>query len=630
LLEDNTSYFIAADFDGKNWKENAIDFIMACEKHDLLAYLECSRSGNGGHVWIFFEDKYPAYKSRSIVFSVLREAKIIDQFEKEDAFDRLFPNQDMHSGEGIGNLIALPLQGESRNIGNTVFLDWKNNCKPFSDQWKVLSAFKKTSSEALDDLHKIFTFGDVDEKANSKNAVKIVLKEQLFIKKNNLPKLVVNFIRENLNFSNSEVVIKKRMGMSVYGMEKYFKLISDFENMIAIPRGFLNELISFLGEQNIKYEIVDERKRLESVKYESKIKLFDYQKEAVEEIMSSENGLLVAPPGSGKTIIGIDIITKLKQPALILVHKKQIFNQWIERIESFAGIPKREVGQFVSSKKKIGNKITVAMVQTLNKLENIKELGDKFGLVIVDECHHVPAKMFRNVITKLNPYYLYGFTATPERKNNDEKLIFIYLGEVLHAIEKSAQKEVSNDKINNAPEVVIRETVIEVPFKVKTDNVQLLYRILTFDSNRNKQIAEDIKQEVEKGLKCLVLTERKEHIEVLNYYLKKEYETIELSGDLTEKQRKEKIKQIHDGNFQVLLATGQLVGEGTDFNNLDCLFLVFPFAFQGKLTQYIGRIQRGNGKKGKVYDYRDSRVNYLNRLFKKRLKYYQRHYFFGA
>lgn len=626
LLEDDSSYFIAADFDDKNWQENAIDFIRACEKHELFAYLERSRSGNGGHVWIFFEDKYPAYKSRVVALGILRAAKIIDQFEKEDAFDRLFPNQDFHSGEGMGNLIALPLQGEARNIGNTLFLDWKNDCKSFPNQWGLLSAVQKNSTKILNALHEKFTAGDVDEKVSSKNVVKIILRQQLLIRKNNLPKSVVNFIREKLNFFNSEVAIRKRMGVSVYGLEKYFKLVEDFENSIAIPRGFLNELVSFLGEQNIKYEIIDQRNKLEPTKYESRIKLFNYQKESVVEMLNLENGLLVAPPGSGKTIIAIDIIAKLKQPTLIFVHKKQIFNQWLERIESFTGISKKEIGQFAGNKKQLGKQITVAMVQTLNKLENIKELEDKFGLIIVDECHHMPAKMFRNAITKLNPYYLYGLTATPERKNNDEKLIFIYLGEILHTIEKSAQSGIENSKFNDSPEVFIKETKLEVPFKVKTDNAQLLYRILIFDSDRNKQIAEDIKKEVEKGLKCLVLTERKEHIEVLNYYLKKEYETIELSGSLPEKQRKEKIKQIQDGNFQILLATGQLIGEGTDFHNLDCLFLVFPFAFQGKLTQYIGRVQRGSGKQNKVYDYRDAKIDYLDRLFKKRLKYYQKNF----
>jgi hypothetical protein len=153
LLEDNTSYFISADFDGEKWQSNAVDFMKGCEKYNLPAYLERSRSGNGGHVWIFFEDKYPAYKSRNIATSILKEAKIIDQFEKEDAFDRLFPNQDVHSGEGFGNLIALPLQGESRNIGNTIFLSWKKEFKPIVDQWEYLAKVEKLAVKKLDEVY---------------------------------------------------------------------------------------------------------------------------------------------------------------------------------------------------------------------------------------------------------------------------------------------------------------------------------------------------------------------------------------------------------------------------------------------------------------------------------------------
>jgi superfamily II DNA or RNA helicase len=392
---------------------------------------------------------------------------------------------------------------------------------------------------------------------------------------------------------------------------------------VAVPRGFLNELVDFLNEQNIKFEIVDERSKLKPVKFETSHKLFGYQEGAVKEIVTAENGLLVSPPGSGKTIIGIDIIAKLKQPTLILVHKKQIFDQWLERIEGFLNIPKREIGQYVSSKKKMGKKITVAMVQTLSRMEDLKELNANFGLVIIDECHHMPAKMFRGVITKLSPFYLYGLTATPERKNNDGNLISIYLGDVLHKIENDFRVDEKGLR-RDTPKVIISETNLEVPFKVKTDNFQMLSKIIVFDSNRNRQIIEDIKKEASGGKKCLVLTERKEHIEVLSCYLKKEFEIIELSGDLTEKKRREKIKQIEDGNFQILLATGQLIGEGTDFKNLESLFLVFPFAFQGKLTQYIGRIQRGSEGENKIYDYRDKKVEYLERFFKKRLKYYEK------
>ena len=520
-------------------------------------------------------------------------------------------------------MIALPLQGESRKIGNTVFLDWENNFEPYPDQWIFLQKVEKVSEKTLDNLHDQFNGKSKTIKKSNQKSLTITIREQLLIDKNKLPRAVVNFLRDELNFFNLEYTIRKKMGINVHKVERYFKLIEDIDGKIAIPRGFLQKLKDFLSEQGIAFEIVDERTKLKNIKFETDHKLFDHQEKAVKEILEAENGLLVAPPGSGKTIMGIDIIAKLKQPTLILVHKKQIFNQWLERVEGFLNIPKKDIGQFVAAKKKIGKKVTVAMVQTLNRLEKLNELTDKFGLVIVDECHHMPAKMFRNIITKLNPYYLYGFTATPERKNNDEKLIYIYLGEVLHTIDANYNQP-KNEK--SKMEVIVRETNLEIPFKVKVDNFQTLYKIISFDSERNRAIIEDIKKETDKGLKCLVLTERKEHVEVLGHYLKKDYEIIQLTGDLTTKQCKEKIQQIYDGNFQILLATGQLIGEGTDFPNLDRLFLVFPFAFQGKLTQYIGRIQRGGQSSNKLYDYRDKKVEYLERLFKKRLKYYQKNF----
>lgn len=223
-------------------------------------------------------------------------------------------------------------------------------------------------------------------------------------------------------------------------------------------------------------------------------------------------------------------------------------------------------------------------------------------------------------------------TATPERKNNDVKLIFIYLGEILYEIEKDFCDKKSLLNKNNAGEkfqktkLIIRETDLKIPFKIKTSDFQILSKIMIFDSNRNEQIINDIKKEANKSLRCLVLTERKEHVEVLSYYLKKEYEIITLTGDLTQRQRKEKIKQIEAGNFQVLIATGQLIGEGTDFPNLDCLFLVYPFSFSGKLTQYIGRIQRGSNGNNIIYDYRDSNIDYLEKLFKKRKSYYTKNF----
>ena len=635
LLESNESYFVAADFDEGDWDKDILKFYKKCAEFDLPVYIERSKSGKGGHAWLFFENKYPAFKSRNIAINILREAKIIDHFTKEDSFDRLFPNQDVLSGKGFGNLIALPLYGKARKDSNTVFLDPENDLSPFDDQWELLSRTQKITLAKLDNLYDKFNGKlkphETSKKETSGAQLHLVIAEQIYISKTNLPRALINFLREELNFINSEFLIKKRMGVSTHKVERYFKLIESNEDSYIIPRGFLSKLINFLDENGIRFTAQDKRKKCEEINLGNSCQLYDYQVKAVKEMLTEDSGILVAPPGAGKTIIGIELIARLKQPTLILVHKKQIYEQWLERIESFLNIPKREIGQICSGKKTVGKKITVAMLQTLSKIENPAEgLGlNDIGLVLVDECHHVPAQTFRKVITKLNPYYLYGLTATPKRKHNDEKLIYIFLGEILYEIDAKfnlLQAEENTAATNSVTKVLIKNTGIDVPFKVKMDNFQLLSKILTFDSSRNRLIADDVINETKDGNKCLILTERKEHVETLSYYFKSGYEVITLTGDLSEKQKKEKLKQIHYGNFQILIATGQLIGEGTDFPSLNRLFLVYPFSFEGKLTQYIGRIQRGKNIDNIIYDYRDIKIDYLEKFYKKREKYYKKHF----
>jgi len=561
----------------------------------------------------------------------LKQLKIIDQYDKEDSFDRLFPNQDHLTGRGIGNLIALPLQGEARKKGNTVFLNPENDFNQYDNQWDVLNNVKKIPVAYLDHIYNLLCKDKGNKKVTFYSKLVLTLKEQVYINKHNLPKIVINYLKDNLNFYNSDYIIKKRIGVSVYGLEKYFNLIQQTNDSIAIPRGFLHRLKAFLHKNEIDFEFRDERKKLDPIKIESNLNLYEYQHAAIDTITRSENGILVAPPGSGKTIIGINLVVRHKQPTLILVHKKQIFEQWLERIENFLYIPKREIGKLGAGKKKMGDKITVAMVQTLNRGEDFKDIADKIGMVIVDECHHIPAKMFRSVITKFKPYYLYGLTATPERKNNDERLIFIYLGDILYTIDrdflkkKNSLQQVSGN-VKYVPKIIIHDTDLYVPFQVNMDNFQILSKIMIFDSNRNQLIVKDIADNIRKGLRALVLTERKEHVEVLSYYLKREFEIITLTGDLNTTQRKFKIKQIESGNFQLIIATGQLIGEGTDFPNLDVLFLAYPFSFSGKLTQYIGRIQRGDNKEKAIFDYRDRRIEYLEKQFKHRLRYYKKNF----
>ncbi len=372
LLEDNQSYFIAADFDEKNWQKDILNFYKHCREYNLPTYIERSKSGNGCHAWFFFDDKYPAFKSRNIIINILREAKIIDQFAKEDSFDRLFPNQDEHSGKGFGNLIALPLQGKARENNNTVFIDPGNTFLSFEDQWEFLKQIQKISITKLDDLYNEFNTKNSasEQKLNLSKHLAITIAERIYISKTYLPRALVNFLREELNFINSEFLIKKKIGLSTYKIERYFKLIESQENNYAIPRGYLSELAKFLNEKNIKFTIEDKRKKCDEIKFENTCKLYDYQTEAVKDMLAEDNGVLVAPPGAGKTIMGMEMIYELKQPTLILVHKKQIYSQWLQRIESFLNIPKRDIGQICGSKKTIGKKITVAMLKTLSNDDN--------------------------------------------------------------------------------------------------------------------------------------------------------------------------------------------------------------------------------------------------------------------
>lgn len=328
-------------------------------------------------------------------------------------------------------------------------------------------------------------------------------------------------------------------------------------------------------------------------------------------------GVIAAPPGAGKTIIGLKIIADKKQPALIVVHRKQLMDQWIERIEAFLGIPKHEIGKISQGKSKPGKLITVATIQSLVKANQAGELKRAFGTILVDECHHIPAESYRSVIQQFDSFYLYGLTATPFRKYNDGKLIFIHLGEIIAEI--TAQQTGRQTQAT----VVIRNTELDVPFNPKTDRFETLSKTLVHDSSRNKLILQDITIELDRGKRVVVLTERKEHIDSLQQYLKQRFEVIALSGEDSEGSRATKWRMLKAGNYQALITTGQFFGEGTDLDNATCLFLVYPFSFEGKLIQYIGRVQRSDSPPT-LYDYRDIKIDYLNKMFLKRNAYYRK------
>lgn len=621
LLQDNSSWFIAADFDEQNWMTDSKKFIECCKAKNIPAYLERSRSGKGGHVWVFFSQPYAAIRSRKIFLSILTESGVISVFDKNSSFDRLFPNQDMLSGKGLGNLIALPLHKLALEEGNSCFID-PETLIPFPDQWSFLSGIEKVSVRLLDEIYNtVLGAGSSKEKIHepgSNDELIVSLDNALRLNRSAIPLTLITFLKEELNFTNSAFIIKKKAGKSTFGTERYFRFVEETDNEVILPRGFAGKLLRFCKEMGIAYTFKDQRQKKTSVLFNFQAALRSYQVPALEAVSKKDMGVIVAPPGSGKTVIGLKIIADKQQPALIVVHRKQLMDQWIERIEAFLGIPQHETGKIGKGKSKVGKHITVATIQSLAKeIEKNEALKNSFGTILIDECHHIPAESYRKTIHQFNSHYLYGLTATPFRKYNDGKLIFIHLGEIIAEI--TAQQTGRHKQAS----VVVRNTALDVPFNSKTDRFETLSKILIHDSSRSKLVVNDITNELNSGRKIVILTERKEHIDSLHQYLKQSYEVVTLSGEDSESTRTAKWKILSSGSYQALITTGQFFGEGTDLQNASCLFLVYPFSFEGKLIQYIGRVQRSEITPV-IYDYRDIKIDYLNKMFLKRNTYYRK------
>lgn len=612
ILPENTSYFIAADFDKVSWQDDARTFVAVCIEHNLQPYCEISRSGNGAHVWVFFADTYPCWKSRRIMLELIAR---VFPFHQTGSFDRLFPNQDEIIDGGFGNLIALPLQGTRAQENCSVFYD-PDNGEVYKDQLKFLSEAHQHTTAELDQIHnKLFADRPTSAKPQSNTKLTIRSDSGISLNRNELSSTVTNFIKEELNIFNKEYGIKMHLGQSVYGTERYFHLVEECGEDIRLPKGFLAKLTAFLDEQGVPYEVQRNEIEYEKVNFKSSITLRKDQEKLVEQTLRQPNGIIIAPPGSGKTVVGLELAARLQLPTLILVHRNQLLTQWIERIEQFLGIPKRQIGTISGTRKKVGD-ITVATIQSLARYDQLQHIKDQFGLIIIDECHHLPAKSYRDLIMKLSSQYCYGLTATHERKYGHEVLTELCIGPVLAELKQSDHESTQTLTID-----VVNSKLI-LPFRYKTDHYETIAKTICYDSARNNLVTKQILKQVKRKKRVLVLTERKDHIEVLSLHLRTNAELLTLSGDDSAASRKLKLKQIEAGNFEVLLATGQLFGEGIDITEFDVLVLAFPVAFEGKLKQYIGRL-RGEGVK-QIIDIHDQDVEFLDRQFKKRQKVYDK------
>ena len=450
--------------------------------------------------------------------------------------------------------------------------------------------------------------------------MEIIISNRLVLQ--DVPFGLLEVLKERLSFINPKWIENNRRGYwngdTQYTLEFYDELAG---GSLVIPRGFIRQLISLCKRHGVQYSIEDRRRTLAVVDFTFRGELRPYQEEAVRDVLGHDFGVLCAPPGSGKTCTSLYCIAQRRQPALIVVHTKELLNQWIDRIEAFLGIPKDQVGVIGGGKKEIGEKITVGIVNSVNKVAN--EVSKHVGFLVVDECHRCPSRTFTESVTAFDCKYMIGLSATPWRRDKLSRLIYWALGDQVHKIEKEDLIE-TGDIL--PVEVVIKETNFQTSYDPSEEYSKMLSE-LTQDHERNLLIVQDvIKESNNGGGICLVLSDRKAHCEVIRQLLYVHGIRSELlNGEVSGKEREKIVERLNKGLAKVVIATGQLIGEGFDCPGLSNLFLVTPIKFSGRVIQYIGRILRpapGKGK-AKVYDYVDSRVGVLQASAKARQYVYK-------
>jgi len=445
---------------------------------------------------------------------------------------------------------------------------------------------------------------------------------QNYLRLTGIPPQLYDLLTQRLKFPNPKYLENARMGRWNRGVPKELRFYYRLKGGgLVIPRGFIRRLITTCRRLDIDYTIEDRRRSLPPVDFAFNGQLRPFQRRAVEHMLRKEFGTLNSPTGSGKTVMALYILAQRRQPALIIVHTADLARQWSERIETFLNIPVKEIGRIGGGKKKIGEKITVALVQSLYKYA--ETVAPHVGHLIVDECHRTPSRTFTDAVTEFDARYMLGLSATPWRRDNLSKLIFWHLGDVHHQVEK-------NDLIRTGQvlpaDIIFRET----EFKPYYDPVQEYSKMLselTLDDDRNRLIAADIAAEAgsHPGI-CLVLTDRKKHCESLGALLRYGFSLHVdiLTGDLNAGQRQSVMDRLQEGRIKVLIATGQLIGEGFDCRELTTLFMATPVRFSGRIIQYLGRILRpAPGKKrARVFDYVDVNVEPLLKAAAARKKVY--------
>ena len=652
LLQDDTCWFVAVDFDKKTWETDACAFLKMCHEAGVPALLERSRSGNGGHVWIFFASPVQAALARKLASAILTRTMERRYALGLDSYDRLFPSQDTMPKGGFGNLIALPLQHGPRENGNSVFVD--DQLRPYNDQWAFLSSIKRLApEEAQALLRKVYPAGDVINIKHSASDydevsdpwilppsgrvadkaiteplppnISIKLGNLIYVEKKDLPDAFLDRLIRLAAFQNPEFYSAQAMRLSTFGKPRVIACAEDLLHHIALPRGLLKEVLDLFESHRIAVEVTDHRFSGVPIEVDFHGDRRADQTEAAKALTACDDGILCAPTAFGKTAVAAQLIAMRKVNTLVLVHRRHLMDQWRERLASFLGLSTKEIGQIGGGKTTKTGRLDVAVIQSLIRKGEVKDIVAEYGQVIVDECHHVSAFSFERVLKKVKAKYVVGLTATPVRKDGHHPIILMQCGPIRFNVSSKKQAAASAFQY----EVIPRLTEFTVPPEWNGIGIQEIYTALVRDERRTDLIVADVVSAIEDGRFPLLLTERTDHLQLLLEKLARRVPNVlVMKGGMGKKQRDalaSEISSVSEGQPRVIIATGRYIGEGFDDARLDTLFLAMPISWRGTLQQYVGRLHRLHENKHvvRVYDYVDASVPVLNRMYEKRLKAYK-------
>ncbi|MGE0191716.1 MAG: DEAD/DEAH box helicase family protein [Planctomycetota bacterium] len=652
LLSDETCWLLAADFDERTWRDDVRSFRDTCRDAGLTVTLERSRSGNGAHAWMFFAEPVAAAVARRMGCALLTATMSRRHAMSLASYDRFFPSQDTMPTGGFGNLIALPLQYEARKQGNTLFLD--NDLEPLEDPWAYLSDLQPTPRAQVEEIAaraaregRIVGLpvpsGDDEEVASpwtrspsrARRRAKIegplptrvtaVASQRLFVEKAGLPSPLLNEIKRLAAFQNPQFYERQGMRLSTALTPRVIGCAEESPLHIGLPRGCTESLGSLLAEHGVELRVSDERTEGAPLDVTFEGTLTALQQRAVAALLPHDHGVVVAPPGAGKTVLGIHLIARRARNTLVLVHRKPLLDQWRAQLALFLGVASKSIGRIGAGASRANGRLDVAMIQSLCRKGQVSDVVAQYGHVVVDECHHVSAISFERVLAETKARFVTGLTATLRRRDGHDPIVTMQCGPVRFRTDAR-----DAGAVPSFPRWLhVQDTAFRIDPGIPTPGIQQLYGLLAADRARNELILHDVLGSIAEGRAPLVLTERRDHLDLLAGRLRQAVPgLVVLHGGLKARQRKEEMARLAalpSREPHVVLATGRYAGEGFDDPRLDTLHLALPVSWRGTLIQYAGRLHRRHADKTEVriYDYADRSVPVLQRMFERRARGYR-------